>query len=83
MVFARQKAAQCWCHKTTEQVEMDVGLAESFAAILIHEMYEPHLGCATTEELMNELRARIEMDGALTYSTVRPLRRFPHAEQSA
>ena len=31
---------------------------------------EPHLGCATTKELLDEIRARIETDGRLEYKTI-------------
>ena len=66
MEFARGKAAQAWCEKHTETLEMDVRLAEAFANILVKEMYEPHLGCATNEELLNEISARID----LKYKTI-------------
>jgi len=31
---------------------------------------KPNLGCATTKELLEEIRARIEVDGKLMYRTV-------------
>ena len=31
---------------------------------------EPRLGCATTAEMIDEIRARIELDGKLDYKTV-------------
>ena len=31
---------------------------------------DPHLGLATTRQLLDELRARIEVDGKLDYRTV-------------
>ena len=31
---------------------------------------KPNLGCATTRELLNEITARIEVDGELDYRTV-------------
>ena len=31
---------------------------------------EPKLGCATTRQLLEELTARIEVDGGLDYRTV-------------
>ena len=70
MVFAREKAAQLWCEEKTRHKIMDVELAEEFAKILVVQMYEPKLGCATTEELIEEIRTRIEMDGKLDYRTI-------------
>lgn len=34
------------------------------------EKCKPNLGCATTRELLNEIKTRIEMDGNLDYRTV-------------
>lgn len=65
--FAREKAAQVWCKPTTEKIEMDCVLAEAFAETLVDEMYSPHLGCATTQELLDEIGARC---GDLNYKTV-------------
>ncbi len=31
---------------------------------------KPNLGCATTRELLDEIRARIEIDGNLDYKTI-------------
>ena len=31
---------------------------------------KPNLGCATTEELLDEIKARIEVDGKLDYRTI-------------
>ena len=58
MRFAREKSAQAWCTKTTENITMIPELAEEFAEILVKEMYEPKLGCATTREMFEELMAR-------------------------
>lgn len=66
MEFARGRAAQAWCVKSTENKVMDVELAEAFAEILVIEMYEPRLGCATTGQLLDELSARSNLD----YKTV-------------
>lgn len=70
MVFARQLAAQAWCGEKTKDKTMDVELAEAFAIILVEKMYEPHLGCATTRELIEEIKTRIEMDGKLGYRPI-------------
>ena len=70
MVFARQEAATAWCQEKTKGKTMDAELAEEFAKILVVRMYEPKLGCATTRELIDEIKARVEMDGKLGYRTI-------------
>ena len=67
MKFAREKAAQAWCAGTTRNKEMDVDLAEEFAKILVEEMYSPHLGCATTKELLDEIQTRIMHHSEIYY----------------
>ena len=69
-MLATEKAAHVWCQKETEQCVMDVAIGNAFARVLVEEMYTPHLGCATTEELLAELKARAKVDGSLGYSTV-------------
>lgn len=49
---------------------MDAALAQAFAEILADVWSQPWLGNATTRELLEELRARIEIDGTLDYRTV-------------
>lgn len=66
MRFAREEAASCWCGPTTSHIPMDVVLAEAFAVKLVAQMYAPHLGCATTGELLEELKARSD----LSYKTL-------------
>lgn len=66
MEFARQRAALAWCQPGTKKLPMDPALAEEFAELLVGPMYEPHLGCATTRMLLDELAARSD----LSYSTV-------------
>lgn len=68
--LAREKAAQAWCKEKTKTKIMDAELAEVFAEILEEIWSQPWLGNATTEDLLNEIRARIEMDGKLKYKTV-------------
>ena len=70
MGFALQEAALAWCGDKAKNKEMDADLAEEFAKILVKHMYEPHLGCATTREILEELKVRIEMDGKLDYRTI-------------
>jgi len=70
MGFAMQEAAKAWCGEKTKHRTMDVELAEEFAKILVVQMYAPKLGCATTREILEELKTRIEMDGKLDYRTI-------------
>ena len=70
MNFAMQEAAGAWCGEKTKDRTMDVELAEEFAKILVKHMYAPKLGCATTREIIDELKTRIEMDGKLDYRTI-------------
>jgi len=70
MGFALQEAAKAWCGEKTKDITMDAGLAEEFAKILVVQMYAPKLGCATTREILEELKTRIEMDGKLDYRTI-------------
>jgi hypothetical protein len=44
-------------------------LAEAFAEILDDAWSKPWLGNASTGELLDELKARAEVDGTLGYST--------------
>lgn len=67
MVFARELAAQAWTKETTSSTVMDVVLAEEFAKILVEEMYKPRLGCATTQEIIDELETRVHF---LKYRTI-------------
>ncbi len=68
--LGRQKAAQAWCTPETEGTEMDPELAKAFARIIDEIWSLPWLGNATTKELLDEITARIEMDGKLDYRTV-------------
>ena len=38
--------------------------------VVKHEECKPNLGCATTRELLDEIEARIEIDGKLDYKTI-------------
>ena len=62
MGFAREEAAKAWCGEKAKDKEMDVDLAEEFAKILIDHMYAPHLGCATTGELLAEIMERVDLE---------------------
>lgn len=67
--FAKHKAVQAWCTPKTEKIDMMPELAEEFAKILDEILSEPWLGNATTGELLEELKARIYLDGKLDYGT--------------
>ena len=65
--------ARGWCHPDNEGKTMD----ESLAVAIAHEIRAilsvpcaPSLGLATTKELLEEITARIEIDGKLEYRTV-------------
>lgn len=64
--FARKEAAKAWGVEKTKDKTMDPELAEEFAKILVEHMYAPHLGCATTGEIIEELKARSNLE----YKTV-------------
>jgi len=68
-VSAIHKVAQAWCTPETEKIPMDVVLGEAFANILDEVWGKPWLGNATTSELLDELRARCEINGTLHYKT--------------
>jgi len=68
--LAMERVAQAWCKPTTSNKTMDVELAEAFAEILDSIWSKPWLGNATTDELLSEVRTRIELDGKLQYRTV-------------
>lgn len=68
--LATKLAAQAWCLAKTKHIEMDVTLCEGFAMVLDDVLSKPWLGNATTAELIDELRARCEVNGTLSYRTV-------------
>ena len=70
MRFAREEVAKAWCGEKTKDKTIDAELAEEFAKVLVEHMYAPHLGCATTGELLEEIKTRIEIDGKLDYRTI-------------
>ena len=69
-IASRERAARIWCEETTRDIEMDSILCEEIAKVLDEYSLRPQLGCATTKELLNEIEARIEMDGQLYYRTI-------------
>jgi len=64
--LCRQTAAQAWCKPTTSHIQMDSNLAEAFAEILEEIWSQPWLGNATTGQLLDEIRARVDCN----YKTV-------------
>jgi hypothetical protein len=65
--LAMEKASWAWCMPETEKIVIDIKLCCEFAKILDAELWKPHLGCATTQQLLDELKARC---GDPSYSTV-------------
>jgi len=58
--LALQKSAQAWCKPTTENKVMDVELCKEFAEILDEIWSQPWLGNATTGEMLDEIKARVD-----------------------
>ena len=72
---ALQKVAQCWCDPRTSGTVMNPDLAEVMAEMLLAEVQTPigpMLGCATTREIFDELKTRIEMESGnlMEYKTI-------------
>lgn len=67
--LAIEKASQAWCTPKTSSIEMNTELAYAFAEIIDDILSKPWLGNATTGELIDELRARCEINGTINYST--------------
>ena len=62
--------ARGYCSKENEKKVMDPTLIEAMADEVGKLPQDPYLGCATTGELIDEIRARVEVDGMLGYTTV-------------
>lgn len=62
MEFARMEVSAAWTKEETKDTVMDPILAKELAEIMVIHMYEPHLGCATTCELLDEIKARVNLD---------------------
>ena len=72
--FARQEAAKAWAKVKTVHIldqllssgtikfitTRDVALLNEFAVILVKHIYAPHLGLATTGEMLDEIKARVD-----------------------
>ena len=81
MVFARQKAAQAWRSGKTKSKKMDMELAEEFARIICKESYEPHLGCASTKELIDEIKARSDLSHKTIPDCTEEESNDPHSQE--
>ena len=65
--------ARGWCSPRNEKKVMDVDLATAISMEVMKLFIankEPKLGCATTGQLLAEIKARIEMNGQLDYRTI-------------
>lgn len=69
--LAKERAGQAWTMPMTSHIPMDVDLAEAFAEILDDILEQPWLGNATNEQLLDELKARFEVNGQLYYATAK------------
>jgi len=80
MVLARMEAAKAWCGEKTSTKVMDPELAEEFAQILVVHMYEPHLGCAKTSEMLAEVQARSRESATIDAEDERLSTELPRVE---
>jgi hypothetical protein len=63
--LARRIVAQVWRDSRvwcTEKTSLDPILEEALASKLADYMYRPNLGCATTIQLIDEIKTRVEME---------------------
>lgn len=56
--------------KLRAEIERLTTEKEFFRKSLAEANMQPHLGCATTRHLLEEISARFEMDGRLEYRTI-------------
>lgn len=70
MDLARGKAAQAWQSKKTNKKAINPDLCEEFAKVINKIWSKLWLENATTGELLEELKARISVNGMLKYKTV-------------
>ena len=68
--LALEEVAGCWRLPETEHLVQDQALTLAFARLLDEIWGQPWLGNATTGQLIDELRARCEVNGTLDYRTV-------------
>ncbi len=65
-----QAVARGWCSDENSSKTMDTDLAMAITEEILKLPCEPNLGCATSGELLEEIKARIEREGNLDYRTV-------------
>ena len=66
----RQALSRGYCHSKNTNKILEPDLIEAMVKEILMMPAEPNLGCATTGELLDEIKARIEGDGKLNYRTV-------------
>jgi len=64
--LSMELAASAWAKPTTSHIQMDTELCKAFAEILDSEISKPSLGCATTGQMLDEIKSRVDCN----YSTV-------------
>jgi hypothetical protein len=69
--LAIEMTVGAWQLPETSDIKMDSKLCGAFAEILDKELWEPHLGCATTKQLLDEISARSN----LNYRTINDIAR--------
>ena len=66
----KEALARGYCTDRNSKKVLDPDLIEDMAIEIGKLPQEPYLGCATTKELLEEIKARIEIDGKLEYRTI-------------
>lgn len=73
-VDGNDKIIREWLEEKTKELEGHYGMSffggRQILGLTEKSLEEPSLGLATTKQLIDEIRARIEMDGKLEYRTV-------------
>lgn len=65
-----QAVARGWCSEKNSSKTMDTDLAMAITEEILKIDNKPNLGCATTRELLEEVKTRIEINGQLDYRTI-------------
>ena len=69
--LAMEKIAVIWTLPENTNKEPDWDIIEPLAELFVEETYKPNLGCATTQELCDELSSRLRMnDAQANYRTI-------------
>ncbi len=56
-----EKASQIWCRSNLSDRTMDTELCTAVAEEIDKALSDPSLGCATTEQIIEELKARSDL----------------------